>query len=90
MEDVLSKVEEMIKSKNYEQAHQILTDSLALEAWREKYGTHMLIAQAYCSLFLENPNTVNVRKGIENLVEEKIMDLPPFWQMLAFETDNEL
>ena len=90
MDDVLSKIETMIKEKDFVQAHQVLTDSLALEAWKEKYGTQMLIAQAYCSIFMEKPNTIQIRKNIENLVEEKILDLPPFWQKLAFDMDSEI
>lgn len=90
MDDVLSKVEGMIKEKDFEQAHRVLTDSLALDAWKEKYGTHMLIAQAYCAAFLDKPNTIQIRQNIENLVEEKILDLPPFWQKLAFDLDNAL
>ena len=58
MDDVLSKVEQMIKDKDFVQAHRVLTDSLALEAWREKHGTQMLIAQAYCAIFMEKPNTI--------------------------------
>mgnify|MGYP007055499696 CR=1 FL=1 len=39
---------------------------------------------------MEKPNTIQIRQNIENLVEEKILDLAPFWQKLAYEMDNEL
>jgi hypothetical protein len=35
-------------------------------------------------------NTIEIRKSIENLVEQKILDLPPFWQKLAFDLDTQL
>ena len=71
MEDVMNKIEEMIKAEEFTQAHKVLTDSLELPAWKEKYGTHMLIAQAYCALSdKENRiDTIEIRKSIENLVE---------------------
>ena len=52
----------------------------------------MIIAQAFCALSdKENPiNTIEIRKSVENLVEQKILDLAPFWQKLAFEIDSKL
>ena len=71
MEDVMNKIEEMIKAEEFTQAHKVLTDSLELPAWKEKYGTQMLIAQAYCALSEKDNciNTIEIRKSIENLVE---------------------
>ena len=71
MEDVMNKIEEMIKAEEFTQAHKVLTDSLELPAWKEKYGTQMLIAQAYCALLEKDNriNTIEIRKSIENLVE---------------------
>lgn len=92
MDDVMGKVEEMIKNEDFKSAHKVLTDSLNLPAWKEKYGTHMLVAQAYCALSdKENRiDTIEIRKSIENLVEQRILDMPPFWQKLAFEIDSKL
>ena len=51
----------------------------------------MTIAQAYCKLFDSEPvNTIEIRKSVENLVEQKILDLPPFWQKLAFDLDSQM
>ena len=81
MDDIMGKVEEMIRNEEFGKAHQVLTDSLNLPAWKEKYGTQMIVAQAYCKLFDEKEaaNTIEIRKNVENLVEQKILDLPPFW-----------
>ena len=64
-----------------------------MDAWKAKYGTHMLIAQAYCKVFdksVRHPDTIEIRQGLQELSEEAVMDLPPFFQQLAVEMDNEL
>ena len=98
MEEIMSKVEEMIKKSEFEGASRVLEDSLKMEAWREKYETEMLIGRAYCELGvgLDSKNTgkrvdtAEVRRSLENLKEQRILDLPPFWQKLAFEIDSKL
>jgi hypothetical protein len=64
-----------------------------MDAWKAKYGTHMLIAQAYCKVFdksKSHPDTIEIRLGLQELSEEAVLDLPPFFQQLAVEMDNEL
>lgn len=51
----------------------------------------MLIGMAYCKVFSEgDKDTAEIRKSLETLSEEKVSDLPEYFQTLAFEMDNEL
>jgi len=92
MDDVMAKVEGLILVKDWEAASRVLGDSYQLEAWREKYGTHMLIALAYCKVFggEGEKDTIAIRASLGSLSEEKVLDLPPFYQKLALEMDAEL
>jgi len=93
MEDVMSKVKQMITDDDFAQAETVLADSYQLEEWRSKYGTQMIIGLAYCRLFKQDEvrkDTANIRASLENLTEQKIMDCEEFYQDLAYKIDNEL
>ena len=92
MDDVMAKVEELISAKDLDAALKVLVDSYQLEAWRERYGTHMLIAQAYCKVFgaEDKKDTIAIRASLGSLSEEKVLDLPAFYQKLALDMDTEL
>lgn len=92
MNDVLDKTLKMIDDGDLQQAEKVLTDSYQLEAWRDQYGTEILISLAYCKIFRKDGqvDTASIRDSLKNLSEEKILSLPEVYQKFAYEIDNEL
>ena len=93
MTEVLDKAKLMIEAGDLDQAEVILADSYQLDAWREQYGTEILISLAYCRVFKKEEgqkDTANIRASIQNLSEEKILSMPEEFMQMAYDLDNEL
>ena len=71
----------MIANKEFSKALPAIKDSLALPNWRETYGTHLILAEAYCMLNDENGfiDTIKIRENLSVLSEQKINDTPEFF-----------
>ncbi len=84
-----------MNEKNYEKAIGVLQDCMNMPKWKELYETHATIALAYAQLFQAKRekkfiDTIEIRKSLLTLSEEKINDLPQFYQDLAMQVDTEL
>ena len=89
----MTQIEEMVAAKQYESAIKVINDSLTMDKWKEKYGTQMQIVKAYCQLFdpsVSRVDTAPIRKDLEQLNENEVLDLPAYYQTLAFDLDNKL
>ena len=66
MAEVLSKIETLITNKEFSKALQPIRDSLALPNWKETYGTHLILAEAYCMLNEETgfKDTIKIRENL--------------------------
>ena len=85
MADVFETIEDNLKKKIYNKALQLLQDAASMPAWKEKYGSHIIIGEAYAKLFDAKRekkliDTIEIRKSLLNLTEDKINDLPEFYQ----------
>ena len=49
----------------------------------EYCGTQLVLLEAYCLVKLNRVDSSDIRKKLETLHEQKIMDAPEFYQNLA-------